>query len=188
MKKLRNDSEIFGIFESLKGKSEVETSQVNLIYPCALNDLSFSNKDGGNAIYPNMSFEKIRVSIVDFKEVKNPTPELIPHIKHDNAGNQTGGTGSLEIPEVSENPDLKAQMDAGKSVVPKELKKETTWADKKTTEQEKQKDILRSTNSAKEKADKLISEGKLGYGQSGAYVADQVSKEMKVKYGAKWDE
>ena len=68
------------------------------------------------------------------------------------------------------------------------MKKEESWADKKVAQQHKQKDILLATNKAKEKASQLISEGKLGYGQSGAYVADQVSKDMKPKYGAKWDE
>ena len=188
LKKLRDDREIFGVFESLRGANEVETSQVNLIYPCALTDISFSNKDGANAIYPNMSFERIRVSTVDFKVVADPTPELIPHIKHNNGGNQTGDSGAVKIADVSDTPDLKAQADAGKNVVPKELKKESTWADKKVAQQQKQKDILLATNKAKEKASELISEGKLGYGQSGAYVADQVQKEMKPKYGAKWDE
>lgn len=187
IKKLRDDREIFGVFESLRGFNETETSQVNLIYPCALTDVSFSNKDGGNAIYPNMSFERIRVSTVDFKVVENPSPELIPHIKHNNGGNQTGDSGAVKIADA-DSPDLKAQADAGKSVVPKELKKEETWADKKVAQQQKQKDILLATNKAKEKASQLISEGKLEYGQSGAYVSDQVSKEMKPKYGAKWDE
>lgn len=187
IKKLREDREIFGLLESSRGANEAEATQVNLIYPCALNDLTFSNKDGGNAIYPNMSFERIRVSTVTFETVKNPSPQLIPHIKHGDAGNQTGSSGSVDIKDVTKDPSLKGQADAGKGVVPKEIK-ETTWADKTIKNMNKQEDILRATNQAKRQADVLISEGKLSYGESGAYVAGQVEKVMKPKYGAKWDE
>lgn len=183
LKALRDNREIFGIFQSLRGANETVTSQVELIYPCALTDISFSNKDGANSISPSMSFEKIRVATVEFKVVENPSPELIPYVKHGNAGNQTGATGAIEV----KDPELEADIKAGKSVVPPELKKEATWADKKVKEQTKQLDILKATNQAKEKASERISQGALSYGESGAYIKSYVNVIMTKKYGAGWD-
>lgn len=187
LKKLRDDREIFGIFESLRGANETETTQVNLIYPCALTDIGFSNKDGGNAIYPNMSFERIRVATVSFDVVKNPSPELIPHIKHGNAGNQTGASGSVDVPDVKVDPSLKEQTDAGKSAVPKELKKDEGWADKKIKAMNKEEDALRASIKYKKQADEMISNGTMRYGESGQWIDAQIDKDMKAKYGGNWN-
>lgn len=188
LKDIRDKGIIFGIFESQTPSTE--GSQVNLIYPCALSDLSFSNRDGGNAIYPNMSFEKIRVTKVEFQKVENPTPELVPYVRHANGGNQTGNSGSIQVKGVGGDDDgvnIKSVKEEAKEFVPDSLKKEDSWADKKVAEQQKQKDALLAANAAKESVLKNVSAGVIGYRGSGAIVDNAQDVVMKQKYGEDWN-
>lgn len=182
---LRDGKEVFGIFESYRGKDEFFTSQVNLIYPCILTNISFSNKNGGNAIYPSMSFERIRVATVSFEEVQNPTPKLIPLIRHGDAGNQTGSSGS--IGSKSDTDPITAAKEMGSGAVPEGLKKEKSWADVEVSKIAKKQDLERATLNAKRVADNKLKNGELTIPQYGGFVQKTVESEMTPKYGASWN-
>lgn len=184
IKKLRDDREVFGVFESLRGSNEFETSQVNLIYPCALSDLSFSNKDGASAIYPNLSFEHIRVASVKFEVVKNPSPELIPHIKHGNSGDQTGATGStvLETEKATVPEALQT-----KSAVPAELKKSLTTSDKMVAQNKIKEAELRKRLAVVKVLDERVASGAIPYTGVGKIEDDAVNKSMTKQFGEDWN-
>lgn len=78
--KLWENKEIFGILESTD-INNVKGSQVRNIFPCVLSSLNFNKSDAASAIYPTMSIEKIRYSVVTVTTVKDPNPELIPKYK-----------------------------------------------------------------------------------------------------------
>ncbi|AJK27148.1 tail fiber protein [Acinetobacter phage vB_AbaM_KissB] len=177
--------EIFGLFES---RSTESTNVVNLIYPCILTDLSFDNSDGSEAVYPNMSFEKIRVAKVETRVVENPSPELIPYVKSSNAGNQTGASGSAAVtdPKV-DNTDLIEQAKKGnQDLVQKIVPKEKTWSDLKVAEQKKRIDELSYSNQAEREFRKNLESGKSTWSQKGEFVDGYVNREMTKKYGAGW--
>lgn len=89
--------EVFGILEHLDADAP-ESSSVRYVYPCALADLDFDKSDSSDAIFPSMTIKNIRVTYVEFREVKDPVPDLIPLVKdHLNAGNVTGTTGSTPV-------------------------------------------------------------------------------------------
>lgn len=173
--------EIFGLFES---KSAQDTNVVNLIYPCAMTSLDFDNSDGSEAVYPVMSFEKIRVSRVETRIVENPSPELIPYVKSTNAGNQTGATGvaSLDAEKVDNTDLIKLAKEGNKDLV----QKEKTWSDKKVGEQKKAIDEMTYKNQAEREYRKRLESGKLTWGQKGEFTDTYVDILMKKKYGEGW--
>lgn len=117
--RLRENRQVFGILEHADVDVKSSGGRVRLYYPCALTEVSFDDSDGGNAIYPSMSIELIRVSTVRFKEVKNPPKNLIPHVRHGTLGNQTGASSSTEIKTDSDANDIIAQAkEAGKAAKP----------------------------------------------------------------------
>ena len=78
--KLWENKEIFGILESTD-INNLQGSKVRNIFPCVLSSLGFSKSDAAEAIYPTMSIERIRYSVVTVSTVTDPTPELIPKYK-----------------------------------------------------------------------------------------------------------
>ena len=78
--KLWENKEIFGILESTD-INNLQGSKVRNIFPCVLSSLGFSKSDAASAIYPTMSIERIRYSVVTVSTVTDPTPELIPKYK-----------------------------------------------------------------------------------------------------------
>ena len=78
--KLWENKEIFGILEATD-INNVKGSKVRDIFPCVLSSLGFSKSDAASAIYPTMSIERIRYSVVAVSTVTDPTPELIPKYK-----------------------------------------------------------------------------------------------------------
>ena len=78
--KLWENKEIFGILEATD-INNVKGSKVRDIFPCVLSSLGFSKSDAASAIYPTMSIERIRYSVVTVITVTDPTPELIPKYK-----------------------------------------------------------------------------------------------------------
>lgn len=78
--KLWENKEIFGILESTD-INNLQGSKVRNIFPCVLSSLGFSKSDAAAAIYPTMSIERIRYSVVTVSTVTDPTPELIPKYK-----------------------------------------------------------------------------------------------------------
>lgn len=177
--------EIFGLFES---KSSLETNVVNLIYPCALTSLDFENSDGSEAVYPVMSFEKIRVARVETKVVENPSPELIPYVKSSNAGNQTGsdGTAAITDPKVDDTDLIKQAKEGNKDLVQKVVPKEKSWSDLKVAEQQKQIDEMKFTNQAEREFRKRLESGKLTWSDKGEFNKVYVNSLMTKKYGAGW--
>lgn len=182
LKALRDNREIFGLFETVNVNGN---SQVNLIYPCALTKVSFDNTDGAEAIMPNLSFEKIRVSTVEFKTIANPTPELIPYVKHGNIGNQTGDAGAAALDKVDDTDLIKTSKDDASKLLPKETK-ENAWSNKKVAELTKEEDRLRYANAAEAKFRTYVQQGKFGWTDKGRYVNEYVNIEMTKKYGAGW--
>lgn len=94
--KLWENKEIFGILESTN-INNVKGSKVRNIFPCVLSNLSFNKSDAASAIYPSLSVERIRYSVVTVSTVKDPTPELIPKYKESveaQSKTSTGGAGS----------------------------------------------------------------------------------------------
>ena len=75
--KLWENKEIFGILESTE-INNIKGTKVRNIFPCVLSSLSFNKSDSASAIYPSMSIEKIRYSVVTVSTVKDPVPELVP--------------------------------------------------------------------------------------------------------------
>ena len=73
--KLWENKEIFGILESTD-INNLQGSKVRNIFPCVLSSLGFSKSDAASAIYPTMSIERIRYSVVTVSTVTNPVPEL----------------------------------------------------------------------------------------------------------------
>lgn len=180
LKKLRDDKEIFGIFESLKSGAEIQTTQVNLIYPCVLSELSFDNKDGANAIYPNMSFEKIRVSSVEFEVVKNPSPNLIPYIKSNDNGNKSGTSGSIDSKSDSADTDiLKVSKEQAGAMKP-DMKEDNAMA-KRVEGIQKKYDRNQAEIEAEKAFRKRLDEGKLTYGEGGAFI----DKYVEIRTGEK---
>ncbi|AZF88445.1 hypothetical protein TAC_0057 [Acinetobacter phage TAC1] len=178
-------SEIFGLFES---KTSSETNVVNLIYPCVLTDLSFEETDGSEAVYPNMTFEKIRVTKVETTVVENPSPHLIPYVKTSNAGNQTGATGVAELSgtKVDDTDLIKQAKEGNKDLVQKVVPKEKSWADNKVAEINKRRDEMRYTNEAERKFREGYSSGRYNFNQKGEYTKAYVDTAMKKQYGAGW--
>ena len=78
--KLWENKEIFGILESTE-INNIKGTKVRNIFPCVLSSLSFNKSDSASAIYPSMSIERIRYSVVTVSTVKNPIPELVPLYK-----------------------------------------------------------------------------------------------------------
>lgn len=78
--KLWENKEIFGILESTE-INNIKGTKVRNIFPCVLSSLSFNKSDSASAIYPSMSIEKIRYSVVTVSTVKDPIPELVPLYK-----------------------------------------------------------------------------------------------------------
>ncbi|QIW91547.1 structural protein [Acinetobacter phage vB_AbaM_D22] len=177
--------EIFGLFES---KSALDTNVVNLIYPCALTSLDFENSDGSEAVYPVMSFEKIRVARVETRVVENPSPQLIPYVKSSNAGNQTGSDGIAGITDVKiDDTDLIKQAKEGnKDLVQKVVPEEKSWADAKVAQQQKQIDEMKFTNQAEREFRKRLESGKLTWSDKGEFNKVYVNSLMTKKYGAGW--
>lgn len=179
IKTLRENGEIFGILASL---DDSDKSQIELIYPCVLTDLSFSNKDGASAVYPVMSIERVRVAVTEFKVIENPTPELIPHIKHDNAGNKSGGSGSIDgAKDISADTDIakasKEQAGAMKAEV-----KTPTANDKRVEEINKKIAYNKALIDAEKELRRRMESGQLGFGQGGTFVktyADTVTGQNK---------
>lgn len=173
--RLREDREVFGIFESITGAGETETSQVNLIYPCVLSEISFGNKDGADAVYPNMSFEKIRVSKVEFQTVSNPSPELIPYIKS-NGGNQTGTSGSTDAGATAEGGDiLKASKEQAGAMKP-DMKDKDNPYNKRVEDAEKRLKHNQYAIEAEILLQKKMEEGKLGYGQGSDFTKKYIEE------------
>lgn len=177
--------EIFGLFES---KSNSNTNVVNLIYPCAMTTLDFDNSDGSEAVYPVMSFEKIRVAKVETRVVENPSPELIPYVKSSNAGNQSGGSGiaGLDGKDTDDTDLIKLAKEGNKDLVQKVVPKEKSWADIKVAEQQKQIDEMTFTNQAEREFRKRLESGKLTWGDKGTFNQVYVNSLMTKKYGAGW--
>lgn len=78
--KLWENKEIFGILESTD-INNLKGSKVRNIFPCVLANLGFNKSDAAAAIYPTMSIERIRYSVVTVGTVKNPVPELTAKYK-----------------------------------------------------------------------------------------------------------
>ena len=92
--KLWENKEIFGILESTE-INNIKGTKVRNIFPCVLSSLSFNKSDSASAIYPSMSIEKIRYSVVTVSTVKDPIPELIPKYKESvEAQSKTGEGGA----------------------------------------------------------------------------------------------
>ena len=89
------NKEIFGILESVD-INNIEGSKVRNIFPCLLSSLSFNKSDAASAIYPSMSIERIRYSVVTVSTVKDPVPELIPKYKESVESQSKTSTGAAK--------------------------------------------------------------------------------------------
>lgn len=182
LKAIRDKKEHFGIIVSTSPYTLTDTgrgSVVELIYPCIMTKLSFKD-EGTNAVYPNISFEKVRIATTSFVVVDNPTPELIPYAKDAiNAGNKTGVTGSSDLAvDPSQSADAKA--------LAKAMGEDTKVNNTRET-YEKMKDKQRElTLQAYKESNAKINNGTLSNKVSDQYVADKVNAGMSKEFGIHW--
>ena len=124
---LWQNKQLFGILES-SDLSNISTSQIRSIFPCVLANLSFSKDDNSEAVYPQLSIEKITYSIVETSAVSNPTPALIPKYQDEalKASSSAGGASGSATGKVSDTTtaidgdglkELKDQVKAGEGVM-----------------------------------------------------------------------
>lgn len=180
LRSMRTRKEHFGVIIS-QNKINVQnaaSSQVELIYPCIITKLSFSD-DGSEAVYPNISFEKVRVATTSFVEVKNPIPELIPYAKDAvNVGDKTGMSASAEGVSNTEMADaMKIEEAFGKP--PQEVKTAEVFQKIRNDE------LSETAKVSKEAADKA-SAGTLSRDAANEWIKQEVNRRMIAKHGIAW--
>lgn len=111
--KLWENKEVFGILESTD-INNIKGSKVRNIFPCVLSSLGFNKSDAASAIYPTMSFERIRYAVVTVGTVKNPAPELIPRFKEskENVSSKTTSVNTGVKSEDDKTPDYASKAKA----------------------------------------------------------------------------
>ena len=123
--KLWENKEIFGILESTE-INNIKGTKVRNIFPCVLSSLSFNKSDSASAIYPSMSIEKIRYSVVTVSTVKDPIPELVPLYKSsvEAQSNQNSSVAKTKSDDALGDPAAEAKKLLGNASGQETTKKE----------------------------------------------------------------
>lgn len=181
LRSMRTRKEHFGVIIS-QNKINVQnaaSSQVELIYPCIITKLSFSD-DGSEAVYPNISFEKVRVATTSFVEVKNPIPELIPYAKDAvNVGDKTGMSASAEGVSSAETADAQKIEEAFG-------KQPDTNVNSAETYGKIRRDQVQETEKVTKEAYNKMKEGTLSKDAADSWIQQEVNRRMISKHGIAW--
>ena len=153
--KLWENKEIFGILESTE-INNIKGTKVRNIFPCVLSSLSFNKSDSASAIYPSMSIEKIRYSVVTVSTVKDPVPELIPKYKEsvEAQSNQNASVAKTKSDDALGDPDAEAKKLLGNVSGQETTKKPAKKADLLTINVTAQSDAQAWFNSFDDKGRK----------------------------------